>query len=215
MLLLDNREVKKGWEPLKETVDGLLTKHGAKIVISKRWDERKLAYEILRQKRATYYLAYLEADPGSLVELNHTLKLAAPILRSMILSCETVPEEAYEPERDFNLENREEEQTEASKKGAAKEGAAKEGAAKEGEGDAEASAEESKDAESAAEGADAEAKADEADAPAASADAGEGASSTEAPESASEEPVAEKPDAEKPDAEKPDAGETSAEKPEA
>ncbi|MCB9881664.1 MAG: 30S ribosomal protein S6 [Planctomycetes bacterium] len=104
MLLLDNREVKKGWDALKEQIDGVLTKYGAKIVVAKRWDERKLAFEIKKQRRATYYLSYLEADPASLDELERTLRLTAPVLRHLVLACEEIPGEAYEPEREFDLD---------------------------------------------------------------------------------------------------------------
>nr|HMQ22735.1 30S ribosomal protein S6 [Planctomycetota bacterium] len=91
MLLLDNREVKKGWDALKDQIDSILTKYGAKIVVAKRWDERKLAYEIKKQRRATYYLSYLEADPQSMTELEHMLRLSGPVLRHLVLACEEIP----------------------------------------------------------------------------------------------------------------------------
>src|SRR4030095_13176676 len=53
MFLLDNREVKKGFDAARERVTTLLTKHGAKPRVVRKWDERKLAYEIARQKRGT------------------------------------------------------------------------------------------------------------------------------------------------------------------
>ncbi|HHI78796.1 MAG TPA: 30S ribosomal protein S6 [Planctomycetes bacterium] len=104
MLLLDNREVKKGWDGLKEKVDGVLKKHGAEIIVAKRWDERKLAYEIKKQRRATYYLAYFKAPPESLAKMNFDLKLSEPILRHLILRVEEVPAEAFEPEKEFQVE---------------------------------------------------------------------------------------------------------------
>ncbi len=102
MILLDNREVKKGWESLKAQVDGILTKHGAEIVVAKRWDERKLAYEIKKQKRATYYLSYFKADPQRVADISFDLKLAPPVLRHLILKVERIPDSAYEPEKDFD-----------------------------------------------------------------------------------------------------------------
>ena len=91
-------------DSLKEQIDGVLTKYGAKIVVAKRWDERKLAFEIKKQRRATYYLSYLEAEPASLDELERTLRLTAPVLRHLVLACEEIPGEAYEPEREFDLD---------------------------------------------------------------------------------------------------------------
>ena len=112
MLLLDNREVKKGWDVLKEQIDGVLTKHGGKVVVAKRWDERKLAYEIKKQRRATYYLSYLEAEPAILDDLERSLRLTAPVLRHLVLACEEIPGEAYEAEREFDLDKPDEEKVE-------------------------------------------------------------------------------------------------------
>ncbi len=117
MLLLDNREVKKGWDSLKEKVDGVFQKHGAEILVAKRWDERKLAYEIKKQRRATYYLAYIKAAPDSLTKMNFDLKLAEPILRHLILKVDEIPAEAYEPEKEFQVES----SSEGDGSGAAKE----------------------------------------------------------------------------------------------
>ncbi len=116
MLLLDNREVKKGWDSLKEKVDGVFKKHGAEIIVAKRWDERKLAYEIKKQRRATYYLAYIKASPDSLAKLNFDFKLAEPVLRHLLLKVDEVPAEAFEPEKEFQVEASTEEETGASEK---------------------------------------------------------------------------------------------------
>ena len=133
MLLLDNREVKKGWAPLKEQVDAVLRKNGAEIVVAKRWDERKLAFEIKKQRRATYYLAYLKADPESVSTIRHALALTGPVLRHLILTCEEVPSEAYEPEREFEIDKPDpEETTDTAKDGGAKDGGAKDGGAEGG-----------------------------------------------------------------------------------
>jgi small subunit ribosomal protein S6 len=79
-----------------------LTKHKAEILSAKRWDERKLAYEIKKQKRATYFLVYFKAPPGNIDALNREFTLTEPVLRSLVLQVESVPAEAYEPERDFS-----------------------------------------------------------------------------------------------------------------
>ncbi len=127
MLLLDNREVKKGWDGLKEIVDGVFKKHGAEIIVAKRWDERKLAYEIKKQRRATYYLAYIKAAPDSLAQMNFDLKLSEPILRHLILKVDEIPAEAYEPEKEFQVEaSSEAKGTPPTKDGAETEGQAEE-----------------------------------------------------------------------------------------
>lgn len=93
-LILDNREVKKGWRTLKGRLRDLLSRHGCKVVSARRWEDRKLAYEIKKQKRGTYFLSYLEhPNPGdTLFELDRDLLLQDFVLRHMILKVDAVPE---------------------------------------------------------------------------------------------------------------------------
>ena len=180
MILLDNREVKKGWEPLKETVDSVLTKNGAELVVAKRWDERKLAYEIRKQRRATYYLAYFKADPQAIDGIRHGLGLTTPVLRTLVLTCDEIPAEAYEPEREFDLDRgdssdaKAKEETPADTKDA--ETAETAETTEEGEesgAEAEASAEPAPEETSAEAGETADAAPDETETPPADAPAGE------------------------------------------
>jgi len=36
----------------------IVERHGGQVLVLKRWDERKLAYEIKKQKRGTYVICY-------------------------------------------------------------------------------------------------------------------------------------------------------------
>ena len=103
MCLLDNREVRKGWESLKEAVSGMFTKHGAKVLSTRRWDERRMAYPIEGQNRATYLLVYFSSDTQGLPALRRELEFSEPMLRYLITECEQVPESAYEPEAEFDV----------------------------------------------------------------------------------------------------------------
>ena len=58
MCLLDNREVRKGWEPVKQTVADMFAKHGVEVLSARRWDERRLAFPIKGQERGTYLLTF-------------------------------------------------------------------------------------------------------------------------------------------------------------
>jgi small subunit ribosomal protein S6 len=103
MCLLDNREVRKGWQPLKESVVGMFKKHGAEMLSARRWDERRLAYAIKGQQRATYLLAYFKADTHQLGGIRRDLQFSESVLRSLVLGCEEVPQSAYEPEAEFDV----------------------------------------------------------------------------------------------------------------
>jgi ribosomal protein S6 len=103
MCLLDNREVRKGWQPLKEAVGGMFTKHGAEIVSARRWDERRLSYPIRGQQRGTYLLLYLKADTQQVTGIRRDLQFNEAVLRSLLVTCDEVPQSAFEPEAAFDV----------------------------------------------------------------------------------------------------------------
>lgn len=103
MCLLDNREVRKGWQPLKDAVTGLFTKHGAKILSSRRWDERRLAYPVRGQHRGTYLLVYFSADTQSLAGIRRDMQFNEALMRTLLIDCPEVPQTAYEPEAAFDV----------------------------------------------------------------------------------------------------------------
>lgn len=157
MCVLDNREVRKGWEPVKQSVAAVFEKHGAKVLTSKRWDERRLGYPMRGQLRGTFLLTYFEADTQNLVPIRRDLQFNEAVMRFLTLQCDEVPETAYEPEAEFDVnaipvddapEVEEPAAEEPAKDGEAKDGDAKDGDAKDGEAkDGEAKDGEAKDGE--------------------------------------------------------------------
>lgn len=102
MILLDNREVRNGWQSLKDSIAGVFTKHGAEIASSKRWDERRLAYPIKGQLRGTYLLIYTTCDTQQMAGIRRDLQFNESVLRSLLQVCDEVPQSAYEPEAAFD-----------------------------------------------------------------------------------------------------------------
>jgi PTH1 family peptidyl-tRNA hydrolase len=108
MFLIDNSRVKLDPEACVGTVNELLAKHAANVVRTDRWDERKLAYEVNKQKRATYVLSHFEMEPQAVIELRRDVNLNEDFLRALVLRIEedfpkfmTGPEyEALRPARD-------------------------------------------------------------------------------------------------------------------
>lgn len=103
MCVLDNREVRKGWQPLKDAVTALFTKHGAQVLSARRWDERRLAYPINLQLRGTFLLTYFKADTQQVANIRRDMQFSDSVLRSLIVSCAEVPAEAYTPEAEFDV----------------------------------------------------------------------------------------------------------------
>lgn len=67
-----------------ELVKGLLDKVGAEIISFKKWDERRLAYEIKGNKRGLYFLCYFKLAGSEVSALERQCLLSESMLRHMI-----------------------------------------------------------------------------------------------------------------------------------
>src|SRR3712207_6120759 len=65
-------------------VRGVIERHGGQILVIKRWDERKLAYEINGQKRGTYVIVYFRGPGGMITAVERDVKLSDDFLRVMV-----------------------------------------------------------------------------------------------------------------------------------
>lgn len=54
----------------------------------KKWDERRLAYEIDKNKRGTYLLGYFTADPANLAGFERDCNLSEKLLRTLVTRCD-------------------------------------------------------------------------------------------------------------------------------
>jgi len=73
-------------EPQNATniVRGMIEKHGGQVLVLKRWDERKLAYEVEGQKRGTYFISYFKAPGSAVTHIERDVKLSEQVLRVLI-----------------------------------------------------------------------------------------------------------------------------------
>lgn len=102
MVLLDNQEVKRDWQSLKDEVCSLFTKHGSQIKSAKVWEERRLAYPIKHHLRATYFLVYHDGDTDVQTAIGRDLTYAEPVLRHLSVVCEEIPADAMDGADDFD-----------------------------------------------------------------------------------------------------------------
>ena len=95
MFLLDSGQAVKDWEATVAGVTSVLERYGAELLLNGKWDERKLAYSIKKQKRGTYYLAYFTAPTDAIAKIRADLTLREEVLRFLILALsedQSVPE---------------------------------------------------------------------------------------------------------------------------
>lgn len=84
------------FEPASEQIRNVLSRSKADILAIKPWDDRRLAYEIQGRRRALYVLAYFQADPSVLTEIEHDCRLNESVLRVLILRQEQVGKDLLE-----------------------------------------------------------------------------------------------------------------------
>ncbi len=59
----------------------ILDRGHAKLIALRKWDDRRLAFEIDKQKRGIYFLAYFASDPVNLVHIERDCNLSEQIMR--------------------------------------------------------------------------------------------------------------------------------------
>lgn len=80
---------------------GFIERHGGKVKVLKKWDERKLAYEVNGQKRGTYVISYFTAPGTAVAPLERDVKLSEDVLRVMVTKADHLNEQemnAVEPQ---------------------------------------------------------------------------------------------------------------------
>ena len=63
----------------------LLERSHAEVLVSRPWDERKLAYPIKKHKKGLYYLTYIRTEGKNLINLERDLALNELVLRHLVL----------------------------------------------------------------------------------------------------------------------------------
>ena len=65
-------------------VRGMIEKHHGEILVCKKWDERKLAYEIGKAKRGLFIIAYFNAPGADVTPLERDVRLSEDYIRVLI-----------------------------------------------------------------------------------------------------------------------------------
>ena len=79
---------------LIEHIEDILSRGGAEIVSMRKWDERRLAYEIEKQKRGVYILVYLRCPTDSVAKIERDVQISERIMRMLITKADHLsPEE--------------------------------------------------------------------------------------------------------------------------
>ena len=65
-------------------VRGIIERHEGQVLVIKKWDERKLAYEMRGHKRGLYILAYFKVPGRGIAGIERDVNLSEDILRVLV-----------------------------------------------------------------------------------------------------------------------------------
>ncbi|MCH7556127.1 MAG: 30S ribosomal protein S6 [Planctomycetes bacterium] len=136
MFLIDSSQAAADWDGTIATIRTILEKVEAEIDSIRKWDERRLAYDIKGKSRGTYILSYFRVDGERIQDIERSVQLSEKIMRVLILSAERQRPEDIEKDTPATKVEKEKEKRKAAKE-AAQEAKVKQVSAPEEAGEAE------------------------------------------------------------------------------
>jgi small subunit ribosomal protein S6 len=74
-------------------IEEILRRGHAEILAMRKWDERRLAFEIEKQRRGLYVLCYFRAPANSISHIERDCNLSERIMRAMLLRADHLTDE--------------------------------------------------------------------------------------------------------------------------
>jgi small subunit ribosomal protein S6 len=74
----------------------IIERHQGVIEVLKKWDERKLTYEIKKQKRGLFVISYFTAPGAAIAQITRDVNLSDDILRVLIVDATHLTKEEKE-----------------------------------------------------------------------------------------------------------------------
>lgn len=96
MFLVDSGKAASDWDGINAAIKKILNRAEAEIVSMRKWDDRRLAYDIKSTSRGTYMLCYFKVDGQKIQSIEKDVQLSENIIRVLILSTEQMTKEDIE-----------------------------------------------------------------------------------------------------------------------
>jgi small subunit ribosomal protein S6 len=88
MFILDSNKYAKDPHAVSGQLSSMVEKLDGEVMVSRLWNEQKLAYPIEGHRKGTYWLTYFRIDSEKLVTFNRECQLNGDILRHLTLKVE-------------------------------------------------------------------------------------------------------------------------------
>ena len=85
LFIFDSNRYSRDPGGVSAQVADFVQKLGGEVLVSRLWEERRLAYPINGQRKGTYWLAYFRMDGKQLTTLERECQLSESIVRSLVI----------------------------------------------------------------------------------------------------------------------------------
>lgn len=85
MFILDSNRFARERAALPGEVEAMISSAGGEVLVSRLWEERRLAYPIAGQRKGTYWLIYFRGPSSIVAPLNRQFDLHEGVLRQLVL----------------------------------------------------------------------------------------------------------------------------------
>ncbi|MDD3587007.1 MAG: 30S ribosomal protein S6 [Thermoguttaceae bacterium] len=93
LFILDSEKFARNQEEVSDKIAKTIESLGGTVLVSRLWEERKLAYPINNHKRGTYWLTYFRLDTDQVADLMRQYRLNTNIIRFLITEVDPKLEE--------------------------------------------------------------------------------------------------------------------------
>ena len=90
LFLVDSGQAASDWDGTNEAITRILAKNDVDVVSLRKWDDRKLAYDVEGKSRGTYILVYFNSGPLKISAIERDVQLSEQIMRVMILRTDNI-----------------------------------------------------------------------------------------------------------------------------
>ncbi len=92
-LFLIDPAIASDFDRISAALKNIIERNNGEIITLKKWDERKLAYELKGKTRGTYIIIYFNGDPLKIADIEREVNLSEDLMRVMILRGDLMTDE--------------------------------------------------------------------------------------------------------------------------
>jgi small subunit ribosomal protein S6 len=85
MFIFDSNRFARERAALPAEVEGMIKANGGEVLVSRLWEERRLAYPIAGHRKGTYWLIYFKSPTSAITPLNRACEIHDGVLRQLVL----------------------------------------------------------------------------------------------------------------------------------